>query len=808
MKMVTRQMMVMVLGLMCLFMTAGRPLEYVDEEMQLCIPFIENMGQYPDQVRYIAQTFGGTVFVNQSNEIIYALPVTVSEKGGKHLIGSALKECFASSSECQPVGEGISPVRINRFGGTGRHNGAVSAFHRVSFGELFPGIDVKLRAYANNVEKLFYVSPEGEVEDILMTFEGQQALSINTNGELIVSTDLGDVSFTQPVAYQDIDGQRSTVDVAYHIEDESYGFIVGEYDEDHLLVIDPLLASTYVGGSGKDEDYEPLIAIGPYGNVFYSGSSFSANYPTTTGAYALDRTGTSDRVISKFSPDLSTLIASTFIGGSGEETGQGLCFDQDGNVYAAGYTQSPDFPVTQGAYDQSYNGGFSDAFVVKLDNDLTTLLASTYYGGSDGECFQSPRIDIVSADDGSVYVAGLTNSTNLPMSASSADASYGGGGWQDCFVARFSSDLSALLGSSYVGGNTDEWRPNIQLDGEGNVFVAGSTREGFPTTEGAFGESYFGDFYDMFIMKLSADLSTILASTYLGSNGSEDCIGLAVDNSGAVYAIGYTTSAQFPVSENAYDKTYNYGSLDMVIAKLDNDLTTVLAGTYLGGSGLDSGQDIALGNDGSVYVIGMTQSKNFPVSDNAFDKALNASFQGLKVCLSQFDSDLSLLKASTYFGGRNEEGKCVIVSSAGDVYISGKSKSSSMPTTETAFDKTYNSGGVDSFIAKFDADLSVGNSPVEMERGMPVPVAFDLKANYPNPFNPSTQIGFELPQSGNVKLSVYDVTGRQVILLKDEYFVAGKHSVEFDAHDLPSGIYYCRMEAQGQQFVQKMTLLK
>ena len=462
---------------------------------QLSIPFITNEGQCHEKVKFYAKTFGGTVFVTQNGEIYYSLPKIKNSKSehdfnfrnsSKLPGGVSLKEEFIGGIINNISGNKVTNSKISYFKGQNPQSwqSNVNAYEHVSLGEVYKGINIKLKAYGNNIEKLFFVKPGYDPNIIKVKIAGAKKLNINNMGELEAETELGNVTFTKPIAYQ---GNKK-IDVAYTVNKNEYGFKLGVYDKSKELVIDPLLASTFVGGSSADDTYEPSIATDNKGNVYLSGYTSSANCPNTTGVYDEDfNGGSTDRFVSKFNNNLSTLLASTFIGGSGNEQGMGLGLDEFGNVYIAGYTSSSNFPTTTGSYDESYNGSL-DVYVAKFDSNLTSLLASTFIGGSGNEGQTWPRIDLTISSSGNILIAGLTRSSNFPITAGAYDNTFNGGSYGgDPFIVKLDQSLSNLLSSTYLGGSGDEWRVSVLTDENENIFICGETESSnYPTTSGVY----------------------------------------------------------------------------------------------------------------------------------------------------------------------------------------------------------------------------------------------------------------------------------------------------------------------------------
>jgi len=283
-----------------------------------------------------------------------------------------------------------------------------------------------VKAYGDNIEKLFKISPGGSVEDIRVSFDGVEKLSVNVEGTLFLETDLGSVFMTNPEAFQIIDGVRKDIEASYVVDGTTYGFEVGQYDRRYLLVIDPLLASTFFGGTG--DDVRPTIDIDSFGNIFVAGSTESStDFPTTSSAF--NQTfggGTADLFVSKFNTDLTTLLASTLIGGSGEDVLPHISIDGSDNALVVASTTSSNFPTTTGAYDTSFNG-VDDLVIFKLNNVLTLLVNSTYLGGTGSELGSfEPSIVIDSSDK--IFVTTTTASTDFPVTNATFLSTFGSSG--------------------------------------------------------------------------------------------------------------------------------------------------------------------------------------------------------------------------------------------------------------------------------------------------------------------------------------------------------------------------------------------
>ena len=660
----------------------------------------------------------------------------------EHLIGGKINEIKGGTSS-------VTIVSYFKGNDPSKWKSNLSTYEVVDMGEVFKGIGLRLKAYGNNVEKLFTVTPNANPEAIKLGISGATSLNVNKEGQLLAETELGQVKFTKPVAYQEIDGKRVEVAVEYSIQvseeqevrgelepqnadwetlnsKSTYSFTVASYDRTKDLIIDPLQASTFLGGS--NDDYGISLAIDASNYVYVTGGTISTDFPTKSGAYDTSFNGATayggDVFVSKLNSGLTNLLASTFLGGTGWDEGTSLALDPSGNVYVTGFTGSSDFPTTSGAYDVSYNGStldafYGDAFVSKLDSGLTSLLASTFLGGSGSESADS--IALYTTNDPTippiveVYLLGATVSIDFPTTSGAYNTSFNGSnGSADVFVSKLNSGLTRLRASTFLGGSAEDVGFSLALDSSGNVYVTGFTgfaeSSDFPITNGAYDTSYNGGFLgDGFVSKLDHGLTSLLASTFLGGTDWDESLSLALDSSGNVYVTGFTESTDFPTTSGAYDTSFN-GRDDVFVSKLDTGLTSLLASTFLGGTDRESGNSLTLyatlGGNLNVYVTGFTSSADFPTTSGAYDTSFNggSSYAG-DVFVSKLDSGLANLQQSTYLGGNaNDHGLSIALNSSGRVFVTGYTVSLDFPTVGGAYDTSIN--GYDAFVSKLDNNLS------------------------------------------------------------------------------------------------------
>jgi hypothetical protein len=414
------------------------------------------------------------------------------------------------------------------------------------------------------------------------------------------------------------------------------GTIQGNYDA-FVTKLNPagnaIVYSTYLGGSGYDRGTG--IAVDAAGDAYVTGTTGSANFPTQSPIQSTLR-GTFNAFVTKLNPAGSGLVYSTYLGGSGRESVWGIydsasvsadavardgaiTVDSTGNAWVTGDTNSPDFPTTANAFQTTYAGSTANAFVTRINAAGTALDYSSYLGGSGLDGGRSIAVDAA----GKAYIAGWTSSGNFPTTANAFQRTYGGGsdGWA-AKIDPTQSGAGSLVYSTYLGGSAEDEALGVAVDSAGNAYVAGvAASTNFPTTPNAFQTNHTGGVpgtsqYDAFVTKLNPTGTGLVYSTYIGGNAETGAFAVAVDPAGSAYVAGFTTSSNYPTAFPT-QASYGGGSVDAVVTRLDPTGSTLLFSTFLGGSGQDWAEGIALDGAGHAYVVGSTTSTNFPTV-NAF----------------------------------------------------------------------------------------------------------------------------------------------------------------------------------------------
>jgi hypothetical protein len=571
---------------------------------QLPVRFIQNQGQLDGAVEYYVKSPAQTLYFTQEGIVFDLTRHNQTEATGtaggqvERLVFSL--DFLGANNKPAIEGTGKDGAVVNYFTGsdplTWRTD--IPTYREVVYHDVYPAIDLRLRGERNALEYDFVVKPGAKIEDITLAYNGIDSLAIE-NGELVAGTAFGDINQDRPYIYQQIGDETVKVAGGFRLDGgNTYGFYATAYDERYPLIIDPTLAySTYLGGNLADQGRD--IAVDATGYAYVTGNTGSSNFPTKNpyqGTYA----GSTDVFVTKLSTVGNDLIYSTYLGGSVSDIGQGIALDSSGCAYIIGYTTSSDFP-TRNPYQATYAGN-NDAFITKLSAAGNSLIYSTYLGGSFGDYGYDIAVDAA----GCAYVTGQTYASNFPTQ-NPYQGTYAGGG--DVFVTSLSAAGNSLIYSTYLGGSGGDSGNGIAVDAAGCAYVTGyATSSNFPT-QTAF-QGTFGGVNDAFVTKFSAAGNSLIYSTYLGGGATDSGSGISVDAAGCAYITGHTQSGNFP-TQNPYQGTID-GNDDAFVTKLTAAGNGLIYSTYLGGSDLDTAGGIAVDAAGCAYVSGRTLSTNFP----------------------------------------------------------------------------------------------------------------------------------------------------------------------------------------------------
>lgn len=388
--------------------------------------------------------------------------------------------------------------------------------------------------------------------------------------------------------------------------------------------------------------------------------------------------------------ELDNLAASSLLGGAAQDLGQAVVVASGDSVYVAGQTYSAVAYAATG-YDPVHNGG-EDGFIAKFNSDLTVLQAFTYFGGAGLDRVSAMVID----DGGRVYVTGLTNSDAFPI-VGGYDGTYNGG--VDTFVARFDTSLTQLQAATFLGGANYDEGFGLILGNNQDIYWYGQSRStDFPVPGGADPAANGGQ--DAVVARLNRDLSALDAATYLGGSADDVALSGAIGPQGDLFLTGDTLSVNFP-AQAGYDLTFN-GSLDVFAARLPGDLASLSASTFLGGTGQEIGNALAVDQAGNVYLAGQTTGAAIFGHPAGYDPLYNG---GVDAFVLKITGDLLQIPAATYLGGSSMDiADRLLIDPSGQVYVAGRTSSPNFPTGN-GYDSTAN-GGQDTFVSGLDSDLA------------------------------------------------------------------------------------------------------
>lgn len=553
-----------------------------------------------------------------------------------------------------PVGEAPLAGRMNYLRGSDARAWTtnVPTFARLRYPRVYSGVDLVFHGTEHQLEYDFEVAPRASTAAIALTFGGADDVRVNAAGDLIVSARGRDITQPRPVAYQQRDGRRAPVPVAYVVhEDHAVTFAVGDYDREAPLTIDPMIVMTRLFGGNDFDDAHRVVWRG--GSVYVAGRMCSPDFPTHA-ALQPARKGLCDAYVAKMNGDGTSLVYATYLGGSSTDYAMGLDVDASGAAYVSGLTSSKDFPTTAGAWDRVCGSDGTcldnDGFAAKLSNSGASLVYSTYLGGSSSDLLYAIAVNAA----GEAVVPGESASPDFPTTAGAPHRTLNG--QRDAIVTKLSASGASLVYSTYLGGGGyTEAALGAAFDSAGNAWIVGETDSpDFPVLgafQPSFGNTFDPQIGDGFVVKLTASGSVALSS-FFGGDSFDSLFGVATDASG-VYIAGRTNSTRVP--GQAADRNVSAKSSAAVVAQIAADGSHVVKTQLLDGNNADNALNLAISRATGapvVHVVGWTNSSDFPVTSGAWEKKVSAVFLDVFYATLPLDSGGALAPPTfaTYLG--------------------------------------------------------------------------------------------------------------------------------------------------------------
>ncbi len=646
---------------------------------RLPLSFELNRGQSAARVKYLSRGPGYTLFLG-ANSVVFSM--TNAESRG----GTAIEATFIGASRMSSLaGEVPLQSRANYLVGpaTAWKRG-IPEYQRVRYRALYPGVDLVYHGNAGKLEYDFHVHPGVDSKAIRLRIEGADQLRVAADGNLVLHTRFGDLIQQKPVAYQVIHRRRQPVEAAFRLHGHDVFLAVGAYDRSRELVIDPTLVfATYLGP--KESGSAQAIAVDATGHLYVTGFTQSTQFPTRSGSYKTSFGGNLDAFVVKLTKAGDGRIYSTYIGGNDFDLASGIAVDAANDAYVTGQTTSTDFP---GVFIGVSHDSSAQAFVVKLNDTGTGVIYAARFGGNDNEAATDNPLgtigNAITVDrDGNAHVVGDTTSTILPVTSHAFQTTYQGGnqieGSGDGFAAVLNSSGTAMLACTYLGSSSADEAFAVATDSSGSTYAGGITWGAFPTSPGVIQSTNPG-LSAGFVVKLDTTGRRVW-STLLASSDQAQVRRLAVDSADNVFAAGSVSYPDLPTTTGAFRRTFTKGIFDGFVTKMNSTATALLYSTFIGGNKDENLYGLAIDSAGNAYVTGDTQSSDFPLTADAFQK----TFQGGAIFptdtfLSVINSTGTGLLYSTYYGGNNDDFSAgVALDPTNNIYIAGNTDSTNLP---------------------------------------------------------------------------------------------------------------------------------
>lgn len=704
------------------------------------IDFIENKGQWGHGIRYQAEIPGGKFFLTNQGFVYNFVDeedLKAASEAYDHGDENGADILHFHAYKVNFVG-GNLPSKITSQGFEKRSNynnyfigndsskwrGHVGLFGKVKLGNIYDGIDVYVYNSNNNdyssLKYDFVVGAGVSADQMKLSFDGVTP-TIDKEGNLVIQTTVNKIVEKAPYCYQEINGRKIEVASKYVLKDGVISFeFPNDYNHFYPLVIDPDLVFATYSGATSSSVYAYSTTYDVQGNLYAGGDVWSAGWPVTTGAFQTSFAGGGHDIgINKYSANGTTLIYSTYYGGSQTEYPNAMRVNSQGELFVGGTTESTDLPVSATAY-QPTNAGGVDYFMAHFSDDGTSLMGATYLGGTSspqaipissnpnlttglasGHGYISP-LDFDFDSTGNIWLVGNA-STNFPITTDAQQTTVSGG--IDGVIVELNSDCSQLLYSSFLGGSGADLASGIMFTHDGDLVVCGITQSSdFPTTAGAYHTTAPGG-YDGFVALLNPSNGSILNSTYVGTAQTDEAMFLQEDCAGNIYVLG-ATAGNYPISSGVWT-TSSDG--DVFVDKLNSDLSGSIISTRLGtpqsGSGTYYPTSFLVDICGRTYLAGYNESggsSSLPVTPDAYqDSVQNYWFCALEPSFSD-------VQYATFFGLGSDHNHVGInrMDPEGFVYQSVCNIDQYPFTTSNVWSPSKQTSGQDVVSFKFSFDIS------------------------------------------------------------------------------------------------------
>ncbi len=640
--------------------------------------FIENKGQWEEDILFKSSFKGGNLWV-QRNKLLFHLQdfqklrqshfsknmIDSTLRNVDHLLYITFKNSLKSSIYQK---ENPSQEYFNFFLGQDKTNWAsnIHSYTKIELNEIYPGINLRLIQEDEQLKYEFIVSPKVNPNQIELEIFGANSKYIDRDGHLHLSTPMGEIIEKKPYVYQIVNNKKIEVDSRFQLQNGIISFKLGEYDKSKILVIDPILVFATYNGAYSD-NFGMTATYGHDGTAYSGGTVFGSAYPTIDPNVVYTKTNLtdtsfktqvcSDIFISKYSADGSKMLWSTFLGGGdntkGAETVHSLICDKDNNIFGFGATSSTDFPVTSGCFQNVHKGG----------SKINIGTNGAFFGNQGTDLFSFKISSNGHQLLGSTYIGGSSND-GLNYNYMGQIVDY------DRKIKQINNKNYLFVPYDSLTSNYgDQFRGEIFLDSLNNILIASSSRSSdFPTLNAI--QSTIGGKQDGVIFKLSNDFKTLIFSTFLGGDENDALNSIKISKANEIIFCGGTSSLNLHTTNNSYQKNHAGGKADGFIGKLNYDGKKLVQLSYLGENLFDQVFIIESDYQNNIYVIGHSIGGNFPVVNASYSIPKSTQF------IAKFDSSLTLLLNSTVYGNgdpktSNISPAAFLVDDCNNIYVSG-----------------------------------------------------------------------------------------------------------------------------------------